>query len=286
MAANRRVDRRVFQHLVNKAAFLDKLEIGLWGVRRQRFLSVLETEPSKPIGGKKRAYGRSIHGICRTTGNPFEFRYGRLNNYPNVPPFRLVLDSGRTPLTGAQVSLVAGALLRQGYRSQVSRLELTFDVTGYPLSYFRQHLFTRARRKRELQDHLGRQTFYAGGPRSPWQLIVYQKTDLVVRVEFKIRRGFLHDRCMESVHDLLRFRRLNLWDLVSFREFYEIRLRSALRRVSSSKYNHLFFESPRRLGLQTLAAFLRWRLGITPDSVLKTSEAERVLRQMQRNFIW
>jgi hypothetical protein len=286
MAANRKVDDHVFQHLVDKAAFLDKLEIGLWGVKRQRFLPVIDTKPSKPIGGNKRLYGRSIHGLCRTTGNPFEFRYGRLRHFRRLAPFRLVLHSGRTPLTGAQVSLVAGALLRQGYRSQVSQLELTFDITGYPLSYFRQHLFTRARRKRELHDHLGRQTFYAGGPRSPWQLIVYQKTDQVVRVEFKIRRGFLHDRGIESVHDLLRFRRLNLWALVSFREFDDIRLRLALRRVSSSRYNHLFFESPRRLSLQTLATFLRWRLGINPDSVLKTSGAEHVLRRMQRNFIW
>jgi hypothetical protein len=281
-----KVDDHVFEHLVDEAAFLDKLEIGLWGAQRQRFLPVIETGLSRPIGGKNRAYGRSIHGKCRTTGNPFEFRYGRLKNYSRIAPFRLVLHSGQTPLTGAQVSSVAGALLRQGYGVQASRLELTFDVTGYPVSYFRQHLFTRARRRRELHDHLGRQTFYAGGPRSPWQLIVYQKTDLVVRVEFKIRRGFLRDRGIESIHDFLQFRSLNLWNLVSFREFDEPRLRSALRGVSSGRYNHLFLEYPRRLPLQTLATFLRWRLGINPDSVLKASEAELVLRRMQTNLIW
>ncbi len=286
MATNRRVDRRVFHHLVDKAAFIDKMEIGLWGVQRQSVLPVLETEPSKPIGGKKRAYGRAIHGMCRATGNPFEFRYGRLNNYPQIAPFRLVLNSGRTPLTGMHVSLVAGALLRNGYSSQPSLLELTFDVTGYTVGYFRQHLFTRARRIRQLRDPNGRETLYAGGPRSPWQLIVYQKTDSVVRIEFKIRRAFLHERGMERAQDLLRFRRLGLWDLVSFREFDDKKLHSALKSKPDSKHKTLVLESPRIIPHQILGAFLRWRLGIPPDSVLVEAEAERILRRMQRNLIW
>lgn len=286
MAANRRVDAHVFEHLVDRAAFLDRLEIGLWGVQRQNVLPVLETEPSKPIGGKKRAYGRAIHGLCRATENPFEFRYGRLNNYPQIAPFRLVLHSGRTPLTGTHVSLVAGALLRGGYSSQLSLLELTFDVTGHTVGYFRQHLFTRARRIRQLRDPHGRETLYVGGPRSPWQLIVYQKTDSVVRVEFKIRRAFLHQRGMERAQDLLRFRRLSLWDLVSFREFDDKKLRSALKSKPDSKHKSLVLESPRITPHQVLAMFLRWRLGINPDTVLKPSEVESVLRRMQSNFIW
>ena len=52
--------------------------------------------PIYPDRRSHRIYARSVRGICLVTGNPFEFRYGKLKPWPNVPPFRLVLHSNRS----------------------------------------------------------------------------------------------------------------------------------------------------------------------------------------------
>ena len=271
----------VFSHLVDRAAFIDRAEFGLWGVRRQRMLPALRTRPSIPIGGPNRIYARSIRGVCQVTGNPFEFRYGRLKPWPRVPPFRLVLHSNRVPLTGTQVDLVAGALLRGGFRAIVARVEVTFDLTEASMSYFRRHVFTRARRIRVLRDRSGRETLYAGGPTSSWQLCVYQKTDSIVRAEFRFRRQFLREQAIERAQNLLRLRRFNLWNLVWLREYQADALNSATVHAPE-----LLSEKPQNWPLRTVTTFLRWRAGINRDSLLRPSKCERLLRRMQRNLIW
>jgi len=266
---------------VDRAAFIDRAEFGLWGNRRQRILRALRTLPSVPIGGPNRIYARSIRGVCRVTENTFEFRHGRLKPWPRIPPFRLVLHSNKVPLTGTQVDLVASALLRRGFRATVARVEVTFDLTEASVRYFWRHVFSRARRIRMLRDRSGRETLYVGGPTSPWQLCVYQKTDSIVRAEFKFRRQFLREQAIERPQNLLHLRRFNLWNLAWLRDYQPGALNSAAEHASE-----LLSEKPEDWPLRTLTTFLAWRAGIDRDSLLRQSRCERLLRRMQRNLIW
>lgn len=225
--------------------------------------------------------------MCLSTGNPFEFRYGKLKKWPNLPPFRLILRSDATPLTGSQVALVAGSLLRQGYREYASRLELTFDVSEFPISYFWRHWLTpRDRRTSELWDHAGRETFYVGGPTSSWQLCVYQKTESIVRVEFKFRPLFLAGLGILHTEDLLRLRDVDLWALVSFPEFHEPSLSSALDASRNFFGKELLLQSPHRWPIQTLIGFLRRRGHIDSSGLIRPSKAQWQLSHMQTNLIW
>jgi hypothetical protein len=217
----------VFRHLASQSAFVDRAVFSIWGDRRERILSLVEHSPSRAIGGSKSTYARLIPGKCHATNNPFELKYGKLHQYANIPPFRLNVRSDRMPLSGAQVAAIANSLFRRGFRVHVAYLEFTFDVLDYSLAYFRQRLFTRARSITELGRE-GHKTFYAGKPRSPWQLRVYQKTESIVRVEYALRRAFLRAQRIEQIEDLVRLRDLNVRALASFQEFNEDRLAAAL----------------------------------------------------------
>jgi hypothetical protein len=278
-------ERGIFPHLANQAAFVDKAIISIWGDRRLRISALLGHGPSRAIGGPKRMYARMISGQCFATGNPFELKYGKLQSYENVPPFRLTVRSDRMPLSGAQVEMITGALFRRGFRSHIASLEFTFDVMNYPFSYFRHRLFTRARSILELGTD-GSRTFYAGRPRSPWQLRVYEKTGSVVRVEYILHRAFLSASGIERVDDILRLRDVNIWALASFQEFHEDRLAEALAKVPDGWGKDLLSETPRRWPLQLLATVLRGRCGIDPRGMLHRSEAQQLLRNMQDNFLW
>lgn len=276
----------IFAHVIDRAAFIDRAEFGVWGTRRTRILPDVAAGPSRAIGGEGRLYARSIHGVCTSTGNTFELRYGRMRPWRAVPPFRLVLIAQQLPLTGAQLDLVTGSLLRRGYRFRASRLELTFDVSDFAVSYFRQRVFTSARRITELRDDSERETFYVGGPRSPWQLCVYQKDDSMVRLEFRFRRGFLRAEGIEEPNTVLHLRQMDLWKLARFRDFREMEMRSAVEAAPENCYKGLLLARPHRWPLQTLALFLRGQLALDPNAFLKRSHGERRLRHMQRNLIW
>ena len=138
-----------------------------------------------------RGANESLHGTCRPTGNPFELRYGRIQPWPKLPPLRLIGRSNSVPLTGSQLALIAQSLVRQGFNAQIRLVELTFDTQEIPIRHFRLHLFTRCRLFQELRDSAGRETFYVGSRRSPWQLRIYQKTSGIVRLEYILNRPFL-----------------------------------------------------------------------------------------------
>jgi hypothetical protein len=163
-------------------------------------------------------------------------------------------------------------------------LNLRFDVLNYPISYFRHRLFTRARSILELGAD-GNKTFYAGKPRSPWQLRVYEKTESVVRVEYVLRREFLSANGIERVDDILRLRDVNIWALASFQEFHEDRLADALAKAPDGWGKDLLSETPRRWPLRLLAAALRVRCGIDPSGILQRSEVQCLLRDMQDNML-
>jgi hypothetical protein len=279
------VESGVFQRLADKSAFIDKAVLSVWGHRRERVPPAVELAQSRAIGGSTRMYARLLPGHCQLTGNPFELKYGRLQTYPNVPPFRLSLRSDVVPLSAAGVSSTIDSLFRLGFHCQISQVEFTFDVTGYSFPFFREHLLTTAHSVTEVGKP-DRMTLYAGGPRSPWQLRIYQKTDSLMRVEFILRRAWLHAHGIEQLDDLLLLMDLDVWASASFPEFREQRLASALHRMPSCWGKNILLQQPRRPSLRFLAGVLRWRCGVNPAPLLRHSQADHLLRRMQRKLLW
>jgi hypothetical protein len=282
---NSKEESGVFQRLADKSAFIDKAVLGIWGHRRERVPPAVELAQSRAIGGSTRMYARLLPGQSQLTGNPFELKYGRLHPYRNVPPFRLSLRSDIVPLSAAGVSSTIDSLFRRGFHCQISQVEFTFDVTGYSFPFFREHLLTAAHSVTEvgMQD---RRTLYAGGPRSPSQLRIYQKTDSLMRLEFVLRRAWLHAHGIEQLDDLLLLRDLDVWASASFPEFREERLASVLNRMPSCWGKNILLQQPRRPSLRFLAGVLRWRCGVNPAPLLRHSQADHLLRRMQRKLLW
>jgi hypothetical protein len=275
----------IFQRLVNRSAFMDKVVISVRGDRRERDPLTLQLGENRAIGGKKRMYARQIPGTCRLSGNPFDLKYGRLHPYPNVPPFRLTVRSDAMPLSAAQVSTILNGLFRRGFRSQVSLAEFTFDTTELSPEFFREHLLTTAHSVKEVGKE-GSKTLYAGGPRSLWQLRIYRKADSLMRVEFVLRRGYLQAHGIQRIDDLLRLRGLDVWAAASFPEFNEERLASVLKTMPMCWGKNILSQEPRRRTLRFLAGVLRWRCGVDPTPLLRHSQVDLLLRRMQRNMLW
>jgi hypothetical protein len=220
----------VFPHLLNTAAFCDKVEIAVRGTRRATVLGHIAQGKNQAIGGSGKAYARCIPGRNIPTGNRMQFKYGVMLPYGNISPFVVTLWAGRLPVTCADVMLVINGFLRQGYRASVSRLELTFDTKGIPLDWFTSELCTTARIFREVEGRFGT-TIYAGGVRSEWQLKIYRKGHDIGRIEFTLRSAFLRRHGIVRPEEISLLRKIWLWDHVSFREVDQSRGDELPRRI-------------------------------------------------------
>lgn len=198
----------VFLHLADEAAFIDRIDVSIWGKLRRHPKPPIQILHNIPIGGAGRFYARSIHAVCASGGNPIELRYGRLRPFPSLPPLRLILRSERTPLTAAQVIIARDSLIRRGFRSYLSSVELTCDIHGEHLLDIRRRLPASNRPIRQFKDESGRETLYFGLPTSSWQLRVYEKTDAIVRVEFVLRLPFLRSHRIDQPLDVLHLSKM------------------------------------------------------------------------------
>jgi len=207
--------------------------------------------------------------------------------FGKVPPYRLVLYSDQTPLSCAQVVLVLTSLMRLGFRVQVSRLELTFDLTGTSVEFFIRNALTTARQRRILRDECGRRTLYLGGPRSHWQLCAYVKTDSVTRFEFRLRLSALRKLGIRQPHQIVFLRQADLLgQLVSIREVNEAKLPGTddgddltsararvIRKWAKDFSSSRFYASTKQCEVfQT-----EW---------LRPCQIERKLRHMQDRLVW
>jgi hypothetical protein len=273
----------VFPHLVNSAAFMDKVEIQAWGEKRTKVLNYIAPEQNRAIGGFGRVYGRCIPGVNTPTGNSLQFKYGVMLPYRNISPFVLLLRAERTPVTCADVLLAMEGFLRSGCRAKVTRVEVTFDTTGIQLERFTRELCTAARAFREIEGKFG-STIYVGGANSPWQLRAYQKTYRIVRVEFMLRSTFLRNRGIVRPKDLSLLRRSRLWDLVTFREVNQSE-GAALPPRLRSHWAKLGHGLPPDMPASIIRKALR-ESRIDPSLWVVRSQRETLLRNMQTNLIW
>jgi hypothetical protein len=278
----------VFLHLVNRAAFADKVIINVWsGRRRRKQPADLEAEPSRPIGGRPgRVYARSMPLIFHDTGNEADLRYGKLQHWPSIPAFQLVLRSVATPLDEAEVKRALAGLFVAGCRTTISQVEMTFDTVGTSIRFLQNGVLTRARMFRLLRDALGNETLYIGGPRSTWQLRIYQKTPEIVRIEFILRRQRLRDQGIFTYEDVNLLGSLDLHRMASFMDLSRAQLRQALEPLPSGWQKTVNLDWVHRRPLQLLVQTLRRDEHINLEPLLRDSQIQLTLDRMRSEFIW
>jgi hypothetical protein len=258
-----------FDFLLAYAAFIDTLEISVYGERAKRPLSNIRLGKNSAVGSSRSNYARSQHGTCCLTGNPFEHRYGPFGrNQRRVPPHRIIIRSETAPLTSWSVRRVLDAMFRPGYRAVPSQCEITFD-THIPLRFLREHEYCRLSMRRF------KSSICFGSSRSSWRVRVYKKAPSVIRLEFVLRRGLLRSSKINSIESLSKVTQLGLFDWFPIRE---LRDRSAvgdgsvppgLREASMRKLRR--FCAVKKLAFQNLT---------------KQCPEERALRRMLGRFVW
>ncbi len=274
----------IFSHMTDRAAFIDRVELSVYGLRRLRSTTSVSLIRDFPIGGPERLYARAVDGVCAVTRNPFQQRYGVMRWPRRVPPVRLIFRSERTPLSCAEVSLVLGSLMRQGFHASLSKAELTFDLTEASVDFFARHILTTARRFRRLRDEHGWETYYVGGPLSPWQARVYQKTAATVRLEFVFRRPFLRKRGIRLPHELVLLRVLDLGRLVQLRELNMAKLQVGDCGLEDYRHRALCHLA-RRMTLTEFCDALKENRIVRPDLIVPCA-LESKLRHMQSQLVW
>jgi hypothetical protein len=210
-------------------------------------------------------------------GNGFQERYGVVRWRKRVPPIRVILYSNESPLSYAQVQLVLDALVRRGYRAKVSKVELTFDVSGSTVLFFQRHFLTTARKIQLRRNERG-ETLYVGGPRSPWQLRVYDKAEGLVRFEFILRIAFLRKYGICYPHEIVRLRKVNLRKVVRLRKIDTSTL-------SNQGLDRAIAAWAKNSSARALFLTLKRKRIARPD-LFVPCQMERRLRQMQRRLIW
>lgn len=274
----------VFPHLVNQSAMIDKVVVGIWGIRRKRLGEQLEVQGNYAIGGPGRFYGRCVGGRHSLSGNNFQFRYGLMRPYNNLSPFVLTMWAGKSSLSCADVLLTSNGFMRRGYAKVISSVEFTFDVHGISVWRLARDICTRARLMREISDKQGLATLYVGGASSPWQMRIYRKMPMISRVEFILRRTFLRALGIDEPHQLYLLKTANIWRHLWFSEVDYTKgdlLPSRIREVWVKRG----FCLPPILPASVFARVLR-EAHVDPSPWLVRSECEVLLRKMQEHFVW
>jgi hypothetical protein len=274
----------VFDYLINKDAFLDKLTLGIHGKLRKRMPKSIVKKANLPIGGPGRPYARSLHGIHLDTGNPFELKYGPNRTYRNLFDAKFTVRSERIPLSWQEVEETIKCLFRKGVRTSLNSVELTWDVS-VPFRYFENHIMAKTHSIRTLIDDHGRQTMYAGSPGAKWMLRIYQKTKKTTRVEFVLRRSFLTKAGINDLAGLGALRDVPLNRLVRFPAVCGRALEDLVIGKVSRKRSQLIIEWQDRRPIGMLLDLLQ-DYGLPGDQILRTSAVEEMLLKMQKSFTW
>jgi hypothetical protein len=274
----------VFPHLVNRAAFVDKLTLGVDGELRRRIDPSFTEVRNPAIGGPGRPYARSLDYIYGPTGNPFELKYGANRMYPGLFDMKLILRSEKTAISPAEVGDLHNRLFRKGHRISLRGIEFTFDVS-IPFSFFEIHILTRARSVRTVGDDRNRQTLYAGAPGAPWMLRVYQKTRKTTRVEYVLRHPLLAKAGVKQLENIGKLKELALDRMVRFPAICQRGFEDLIRGKFNGKRFDLVSEWPGHWYSATLLKLLKDQ-DLNGRGILRVSAEEQLLRKMQDGFKW
>lgn len=126
------------------------------------------------------------------SGNELLVRYARRVHFDNIPVCTLTFRSVCWPVTRNEVQAALAVMFGSDECCSPSLIELTFDLTCPP-SFVEEHL--RSRAGRFSRDR----TLYIGSPKSRWQAKVYTRHLGFTRLEFMLRRRFLHSLGFDTV---------------------------------------------------------------------------------------
>jgi hypothetical protein len=277
---------RVFSLTVDKAAFVDRIVVGVGSALKENFDTELLDPISTGIFRPGSLHSRRVSGRCPTTENPVTVVYGRTRKFKNLPEALFGVRSERVPATGAQVKWLLQRITRKSPAHYVSSLELTFDIRDVSPAYIARHLIKRARGEVRTVSDGKRDTLYIASPRSAWEVRVYEKRQDVLRIEFVLRRTFLARHGINSLEDVIALRRLPIWNLFSIRRFSETCAWKVTKNWDNDVARELVVTwGQYRYQFDGLSRLLQEHR-VDPRLVLRRAEVQRRLEQMQRRFIW
>lgn len=279
---NRKREGKVFPHLVDQAAFVDTIRLSVHSDQRPR-LDEIPNQQNIGILSRHSNYCRMITGNWTKTGNPVTILYGKVNRFSRVPPASVTVRSESIPVTAAHINKMVESVFPTASDVHVSLVEFTFDVAtfSYPEAY--RSVVHRAIERKELGDERNGRTLDIGSPRSLWFATIYEKRQDVLRVEFKLQRGFLSAQGWNHPNDLVALRTLPLSKLMSLRKFSNSRISGATEGWSEMAREWCLRSAARPLWLlhRVLSAN-----GLDANRLLPESASQRQLESMQRLLVW
>lgn len=273
---------KVFPHLVNKAAFIDTIRLSVHSDQRPRLAEITDHQ-NIGILSRHSNYARKITGTWTATGNPIMILYGKVNRFPEVPPVSLTVRSESMPVTGAQINRMVEAVFPTDSDVHVSLVELTFDVSTFSYLEAYRSVVHRAIDRNEFGDKRNGRTLEIGSPRSLWFASIYEKRRDVLRVEFKLKRGYLSAQGLNCPDDLVALRTLPLSKLMSLRKLSNLRITATTEGWSEMAREWCVRSATRPLWLLQRMACAN---GLDANRLLPKSPSQRQLEAMQRLLVW
>jgi len=269
----------VFNGIVDKRAFFDRVALSIWGNKRRPSKNV-SVQTNKPIGGKGRAYARAERGTLRT-GIAYELRYGLSGVKRFMPPMMLILRSEPSPLTAIDTVTAVRALCGNVSRASISEVELAFDLSRISVAFFRQRILSSARTFTQIPADRETKTLYIRGRKAPWQLRIYAKSPTVTRFEYVLRSAYLRKVGINAPLDLVTVRHLPLSSLVMLRELDEAAFRKVVAQLPELQ-GRVVRSFRRNLTLQDFLRATRDTLKLPESAFLEPAIAKRLEKMQQR----
>jgi hypothetical protein len=273
---------KIFPHLVDRAAFIDTIKLSVYSDQKPRPDGIADYK-NGGILSRRSNYSRKITGTWTLTGNPVVILYGKVNRFSAVPPASMTVRSESMPVTAGQVNKMVESVFPSAGDVRVSLVELTFDVSGLSYSEARRSIVYRAIDTQEFGEERNGRTLDIGSPRSPWFASIYEKARNVLRIEVKLRRGFLSAEGLNSPNDLVALRTLQLSRMICLRKFSPSRITAATENwpeTSRDWYQRC----------ETRPLWLLHRIfganGLDANHLLPQSHSQRQLQAMQGLLVW
>jgi hypothetical protein len=261
---------------------VDTITLSVDSDQRPRLDEITEQENVGILSGRNN-YSRKVTGTWTVTGNPVTILYGKVNRFSRVPPCSVTVRSESMPVTGAQVNKLAESIFPTASDVRVSNLELTFDVSSFSFSDVLRSAIYRAVGTREFGDEANGRTFYIGSVKSFWFACIYEKREDVLRLELRLRRGFLSSKGLNHPDDLVALRTLELSKLFSLRKFSHARITAATNGWPETAQDWCQRSAMKPLWL--VSRILSGN-GLVADRLLPKSRNQLQLESMQRLLVW
>jgi hypothetical protein len=279
--------RAPFPSLVNECAFLDRVNLSIYGELREHpspFVHVLTRKLLPPT--RRRLFSNCITARCLLSGNSIRVHCGKVTKLRTVPHATITVLASNAPIIRPHLRSMVSALVARG-RVRVAQVELTFDISPASLPLITRDAFTRAARTRVAGFDRRYWTAYFGSAHSAWQARLYYKTfdRTTLRIEFIFRRRALLSAAVVDVDDLQQLRRMKLRTLLCLREMDITVLSAIVSNRASARARIAVNNFIGRIPWQALIAIVRGRYHLDIREAVRISPRQELLEQMQASLI-